>query len=78
MEIREFEFVPAVLQVSAGDRIVWTNFDIVPHTATAKDESWDTGKLDKGEHAEILVTADFAGGYFCRYHPSMEAEIKTG
>ncbi|MEM7427350.1 MAG: cupredoxin family copper-binding protein [Pseudomonadota bacterium] len=75
VEIREFEFFPAELKVRPGDRIVWVNLDIVPHTATARDESWDTGNLEQGEKAEIAVTDSFSGDYFCRFHPSMEGKV---
>lgn len=37
VEIRDFGFHPQSIQVSVGDIIVWTNRDIVPHTATAGD-----------------------------------------
>ena len=40
-EIVKFKFVPAQLQVAAGDTIVWVNKDIVPHTITSTDKSWD-------------------------------------
>jgi len=42
IEIRDFVFSPISVEVKAGDTITWTNFDIVPHTATAIDHSWDS------------------------------------
>lgn len=74
--IKNFNFSPLNLQVQVGDTITWINQDIVPHTATAKDDSWDTGELKQGESATIEVTDKFSLAYFCFYHPMMIAELK--
>jgi len=71
-------FAPDVLKVRPGDRIKWTNRDIVPHTATATDESWDTGEIAAGESAEVAVTAGFGVAYFCRFHPMMKGLLQVG
>lgn len=76
VEIRAFKFVPAVLTVKTGDRIKWINRDIAPHTATAADQSWDTGELVKDASRTLTVEKNFAGTYFCRFHPSMKAALK--
>jgi len=75
VEIRDFSFAPASIEVSPGDTITWTNHDIAPHTATAKDKSWDTGIIRKGESKSHLVTSDMTGAYYCRFHPNMKAQI---
>lgn len=61
IEIRDFVFSPLSVEVKTGDTITWKNFDIVPHTATAKDSSWDSGSLKLD--------------YFCIFHPMMEASL---
>jgi len=71
VKIEGFVFEPASLSVKMGDSITFTNLDIVPHTATAKDRSWDTGNLAKDEAATITVEADMVTDYFCAYHPNM-------
>ena len=76
--IKGFVFEPASLSVKAGDTITFTNLDIVPHTATAKDRSWDTGNLAKDEAATITVEADMVTDYFCIYHPNMIATLSIG
>ena len=69
VEIRGFDFVPNTLSVRPGDVVVWRNRDIVPHTATAGDGTWDTGHIPAGGEAAIVVFG--TGGYLCLYHPSM-------
>lgn len=76
IEISNFEFSPSTLRVRVGDRIKWVNLDIVPHTATANDFSWDTGELKPNESAETLIQAKQSEQYFCRFHPTMKAKLE--
>ena len=76
VEIHKFKFSPAELTVKPGDTITWTNHDIAPHTATARDKTWDTGTIKKGEAGSIVATADMPTDYFCRFHPQMKASLK--
>jgi plastocyanin len=71
VEIGDFEFAPSTLQVRPGDTIIWKNLDIVPHTVTASDKSWDSGTIAKGASYRHVVTAGETTAYFCRFHPSM-------
>lgn len=75
--IGNFVFAPDALAVKTGDRIEWINRDIVPHTATAIDESWDTGEIAAGGRAAVTVSAEFTETYFCRFHPSMKARLQV-
>lgn len=76
VEIQDFSFNPEIIEVRAGDRISWINRDIAPHTATADDESWDTGTLEKGQQETMIASKGMTMTYFCRHHPSMVANIK--
>ncbi len=74
--IRGFRFDPELIEVKPGDVIIWTNYDIAPHTATAHDNSWDTGLIATGISEKISVSKKFAPDYFCRFHPMMQAKLK--
>jgi len=76
VEIQQFRFVPDTLKVRPGDRVVWVNRDIVPHTATAVDGNWDTGKIEANGVAEIAVVTASTNAYFCVYHPSMKGRLE--
>ncbi len=76
VEITGFVFVPDKLKVSVGDTVTWINLDIVPHTATAVDESWDTGAMQQNESKSISVTEDFISDYFCAFHPTMKGKLE--
>ena len=71
--IADFVFTPETLTVRPADRIRWINRDIVPHTAAATDESWDTGEIGAGKSTETQVIDGMMKTCFCRFHPSMKA-----
>lgn len=77
VKIHQFSFVPDKLKVKTGDRITWVNLDFVPHTATAKDGSWDTGILKQNESKTITLTESFGNEYYCDLHPSMIAALQA-
>ena len=73
--IESFAFSPASVTVKVGDEVEWTNNDVVPHTATALDKSWDTGQMNKGESRIVVAAAVGTIEYFCIFHPHMKGEI---
>lgn len=75
VEIQRFKFVPEALDVRPGDIIVWVNLDVVPHTVTALDKSWDSGNLDFEGQWSTTVMTKMSGSYQCRYHPSMKGAL---
>ena len=76
IEIKHFVYNPATLTVKPGDRLMWVNLDIVPHTATAVDGSWDTGEIAANSVAETVIAEDHGSEYFCEYHPSMKGRLE--
>lgn len=72
--IEGMRFQPAALTVKRGDRVVWVNRDVVPHTATASGAvdspaiapgaSWGATLARRGHH-EIV----------CTLHPTMKASL---
>jgi plastocyanin len=73
VEIQNFAFVPAHLEVAIGDTVVWTNRDFVPHTATGDDGSWDSGFLAADQSWELVVRQ--GGAYHCALHAAMKATL---
>lgn len=76
VSIQSFKFVPDAIQVELGDIIRWTNEDLSPHTATADEYGWDTGKIAKGSSAEISIVEGMETSYFCAFHPHMKGSIE--
>lgn len=75
VEIHKMKFQTEQLGVKIGDTVTWINKDIVPHTATAKDKSWDSGSLKKGESFTLTITGKTSPDYFCSYHRQMKAKL---
>ena len=76
IEIKQLKFLPAVVTVHPGDKIQWTNNDIVPHTATTVDKGFDSGSIGVGE-AWTLTAPAKKGDYLytCTFHPNMKAKL---
>ena len=77
VEIGERKYKPAKIRVKKGDTVVWTNNGEGDHTVTAKDESFDSGKIAIGETFEH--TFDEAGKfeYACEYHRRMKGVVEV-
>ena len=73
--IQGHKFKPAKLTVAAGDTITFINKDSAPHTATANDGAFDTGRLSTGASATVTVSAAGAHAYICKIHPSMKGTV---
>lgn len=71
--ISNLVFSPAELKAKVGDTIVWTNKDIVTHTATASD-GWDVIILENTSASQLLKKPGLVE-YYCRFHPSMKGRI---
>ena len=73
--IEHFAFTPANVAVAAGDTIVFVNNDIVPHTATATDNSWTTGEIAHGASARVTLPAKPGAEFFCKFHRVMKGHL---
>ena len=78
VKISNFVFQPAALTVAAGDTVVFTNADIVPHTATARDSTWDSKEIKSGDGTWRLVASKPGKqAYYCLFHPNMQGTIEV-
>lgn len=73
--IKDSKFSPASVTVQVGDSVTFVNEDSAPHTATAKDNSFDTGSLSKGQSKTIKFEKAGTADYFCRIHPNMTGSV---
>ena len=75
VEIENFAFKPARIEVRAGDIIAWINRDFAPHTATADNEGWGTGLLKKAATGRLVARRPGTLAYHCAFHPHMKGVI---
>ena len=73
--IENMRFNPEVLTVQRGDRVVWINKDLFPHTATADNKAFDSRSIEPS--ASWTYKARKAGeyAYVCTFHPTMKARL---
>lgn len=74
VEIRGFVFAPDTVVAAVGDTVVWTNHDVVPHTAT-RSGGPDTGQIDANGSGRWVVEAAGTHDYVCAYHPTMRGTV---
>ena len=75
VKIAGMKFVPASIELASGDTVTFTNADAAPHTATAKDGAFDTGRLAKGESKQVTVAAAGEHPFVCKIHPMMKGTV---
>jgi plastocyanin len=71
---------PAILNVSKGDSIEWTNNDNAPHTVTSsvdEGQTFDSSLIMAGDTflLQTLNLSDDRYDYFCTLHPFMKASF---
>ncbi len=75
IEIKGFEFVPAHVKLSRGDKVIWINRDSIPHNiVNRKNDKTLSPTLAKGDEFSIIIKEDI--DYACGFHPSMLGDIK--
>lgn len=81
VDIKNFAFSPATLEIAKGTTVTWTNSDSMSHTVTATSVSdasltmFDSGTILKGK--TFVMKFDQVGeyNYNCTPHPSMTGKI---
>jgi len=73
--IFDFKYDPDQVTVEAGTTVVWANEDDADHTATADDDTFDTGVFGKGEEGEATLDEPGTFAYHCDLHPFMKGEV---
>jgi plastocyanin len=73
--MRDLAFQPTVLTVAQGDTVVWRNADILPHTATAVDTTWDSKTIAANGEWRWVARMPGRRAYYCVFHPNMKGEV---
>jgi amicyanin len=73
--IDNFTFNPKEVRVKAGDTVVWTNNDDIPHTVASPRNNIKSKPLDTGDSFSFTFATPGAYDYFCSLHPHMTGRI---
>ena len=72
--IAGMHFGPAPAGLKVGDTIIWVNRDIVAHTVTARDHSFD-GTLEPRHSVRLTLRRAGNIAFYCRFHPAMQGVL---
>ena len=70
VNVSDFKFVPNSVTVNVGDTVTWDFHGPAPHSATANDNTFNTGVLGKGKSAAFKFMRAGTYKYYCIPHRS--------
>lgn len=79
VSIQDFAYQPATISARAGDTIVFTNNDSVPHTVTQDPagSGFQSAPLDPGTTYTLTIDEPGTYPFFCEFHPGMTGTISA-
>ena len=75
VNIGDYFFDPPQAAVEPGSTITWTNKGDEPHTVTADDGSFDSGRLNPGDSYTVAFDGQGTVTYHCAIHPEMRGSV---
>ena len=73
--VDDSEFAPAEMTVPVGSTVTWQNTSQNPHSAKARDGSFDTGLINPGAEGKATMSKAGSFEYFCEPHPDKTGKI---
>jgi plastocyanin len=74
--IDKLKFGPLPATLHRGDTIIWVNKDMLRHTATAANHSFDVD-LQPGAKGKTVLKSSGTIPFVCRYHPGMKGVLRV-
>jgi plastocyanin len=75
MNMQNFAYQMANIQVRTGTTITWTNQDSAPHSVTFQNGMKDSGLLYQGQSFSYTFSTPGTYQYYCTVHPNMVATV---
>ena len=75
VKIMNFAFAPAMITVTAGSTVHWTNMDTDAHTVTSDTGAFTSAALTTGATYAHTFTKPGTYAYHCSIHPFMVAVV---
>lgn len=75
VEIDNFKFGVASLEIAAGTTVTWVNRDDVPHTVVSTTKAFKSAPLDTNESFSYTFKTAGTFDYFCSIHPHMTGKV---
>ncbi len=78
VSIGDNTFTPKEITVPVGATVVWTQEGQRPHTVTADDGSFDSGRMDNGATFQQTFSAPGTYPYYCDFHGGPGGQAMAG
>ena len=75
MNMQNFAYQMAHIQVRTGTTVTWTNQDSAPHSVTFKNGMKDSGLLYQVQSFSYTFNTPGTYQYYCTVHPNMIATV---
>ncbi|TME37724.1 MAG: hypothetical protein E6I57_10840 [Chloroflexi bacterium] len=75
IEVGDQFFLPSQITVKVGTTVTWINHGQVLHTATARDNSFNSSNLEFGGTYKFTFTKAGRFPYYCMNHSDMFGEV---
>jgi plastocyanin len=73
--IEQMRFNPPILTVRRGDRVVWVNKDLVPHTVSATSKAFESHSIAPNASWNYVARTRGNFAYGCEFHPTMHGTL---
>lgn len=73
--IEQMRFDPPVLTVHRGDRVVWVNKDLFPHTVTGMSKAFDSHEISPNASWSYVARQTGRYPYLCTLHTTMRGTL---
>lgn len=73
--MKNFDFSPMDVTVTAGSTVTWKNLDGEPHTVVSVDGAFRSSALDQDDTYQFRFDKPGVYKYVCSIHPKMMATI---
>jgi plastocyanin len=73
--IEQMRFDPPVLSVRRGDRVVWVNKDLFPHTVTGMSKAFDSHEISPNASWSYVAGQTGRYRYLCTLHTTMRGTL---
>lgn len=73
--IEQMRFDPPVLTVHRGDRVMWVNKDLFPHTASAMSKAFDSREIAPNASWTYVARETGSYPYLCTLHATMRGTV---
>ena len=73
--MKNFDYSPMDVTITAGSTVTWKNLDGEPHTVTSADGMFRSPALDENDTYQFKFDKPGVYKYLCSIHPKMMATV---